>query len=183
MLTSWHSNLRMQRRDIGEAQHQCWKKFLIWSCPLLCSDCGICFNLASLGLYRTTVFLHCCNLAAWHCTVADAFSLRHKINVPVWSNSEIMRNRRKANTTNANLLLFLLKQHFMGENVMKWESPFHSMCMFISVVDRKVESQLWHLTMPPLQWVEKAIIILKYWLNSKLVFFNHIRINSSTQKC
>lgn len=53
----------------------------------------------------------------------------------------------------------------MGE--IEIESPLHSMCMLyvcVTVVDKKVESQ--HLTIPLLQRVENAIIILKYWLNS-----------------
>lgn len=128
----------------------CWEVFDINSYNL-CFDCGMAFNLTSLCLYLTFIFLYLCNLCAWHCTVAEAFSWRH-----VWSAAKIMHNDNKAKTTDANLFccfyLYTFYRRKCHAMTMQWEPLLHSLHVLINVVERR---WIRILTDPLLQSVNK----------------------------
>lgn len=133
MSSSWHVIWQPIRgRGMGErrfnekVQHKSWKVFEITSQSAALWLWNVFqFDIPkSLSRFHLPSFLQpcCMTLYCSRCIRLETWKMCF-----VWSNSKIMCNHHKANTTDTNLSLLLLKTHFMGENASttQWESLFY----------------------------------------------------------
>lgn len=143
------------------------EKFLTLSLTVLCFDCEMCFNLASLSLYLTSIFLYFCNLAAWHCTVADALGLRHEkcaLFDPI---------PRLCTTTTRQAQQMQICSCFYS-NIISWEKMSCNGSHCCTALYVHVYQCCWQKSLittltssyTSFAMSGKAIVILKYWLNS-----------------